>query len=439
MRKRLCTAAAVFFCALAVACGNGEEPVGPVSFSDVAEDAWYYEYVSTAAGAGLFQGYADGTFAPDEPITNAESVKIAAVAAGMEEKQTGDGQAWYTPYSEFCYDRGLLLNEHDDAWYAESASRDTFACLLARTAGSGRLESINTVEDGAIPDYVQGLYFDEVYALYRAGIVTGDGGNGAFRARDTLTRAEGAAMLCRLYDSQLRQTVTLLTPRYEYVRYEQVPILMYHEVSPTGSGELYLTPEDFQSELDWLTENGWHGITLGQLYAHWYEDEPLPEKPVVLTFDDGYRTMYTEVMPRLKQAGFAGTFFVIPAARWSDWSMDEGMFAAMVNNGMELGSHTYNHLELDTLSQSDIAGELQSSMALIEQLTGQPVVSVCYPAGAYNDTVLEQAQAAGYRIGVTTELAVASRDQDVYTLPRLRIAYGCGAQTLSAMLSGIYG
>lgn len=441
MKKRLPLISALLLCAFIIAaCGKKEdEPPEPVSFPDVAADAWYYDYVSTAAGLGLFGGYEDGTFAPEAPITNAESVKLAAVAAGMEEASAKNGEAWYTPYSDYCYKNGILQKEHEAAWYSENATRETFACLLARAAGEDRLGSLNSVGDGAIPDYVRGFYSDEIYALYRAGIVVGDSGTGAFRAHDTLTRAEGAAMLCRLYDSETRQRITLAKPEYEYVRYDRVPVLMYHEVNSTGSGDLYLTPEDFQSEIDWLVENGWHGITLAQLYAHWYENEPLPEKPVVLTFDDGYRTMYTEVMPRLKEAGFAGTFFVIPAARWSDWSMDESMFVEMVNNGMELGSHTYSHVELDTLSRSDAADELTSSREVIGQLTGQEVVSICYPAGCYNDTVLEEAEKAGYSIGVTTEPGVSEQSQGIYSLCRLRIGYGCGGQTLSAMLSGIYG
>ncbi len=439
MKKRLLFITVLLLCVFIAACGKKEdEPIEPVSFPDVAEDAWYYDYVSTAAGLGLFSGYEDGTFAPDAPITNAESVKLAAAAAGMEDASAKEGEAWYSPYSEFCYKNNILVNEHETDWYSESATRETFACLLARAAGKDRLDSINSVEDGAIPDYVRGLYSDEIYSLYRAGVVIGDSGTGAFRAHDTLTRAEGAAMLCRLYDSETRQRVTLVNPQYEYVRYDKVPVLMYHEVNSVGSGDLYLTPDDFQSEIDWLVENGWHGITLAQLYAHWYENEPLPEKPVVLTFDDGYRTMYTEVLPRLKEAGFAGTFFVIPAARWSDWSMDESMFAEMVNNGMELGSHTYSHIELDTLSSGDIAEELASSKAIIEQITGQEVVSICYPSGAYNDTVLKEAEKAGYSIGVTTNLGVTEQSQGIYSLSRLRIAYGCGGQMLSAMLSGIY-
>lgn len=442
MKKHLpliISAAMLLFAFAASACGKEEEVAPePVTFTDVSADAWYYDYVSTAAGLGLFSGYEDGSFSPEAPITNAESVKLAALAAGMEEKSAKAGEAWYTPYSDFCLENGMLAEDPGAGWYSENAERETFACLLARAAGDDRLTTINAVEDRAIPDYVCGRFTDEVYALYRAGIVAGDSDTGTFRPHDTLTRAEGAAMLCRLFDSSLRQRVTLMLPKYEYVRYDKVPVLMYHEVSSAGNSDLYLSPADFQSELDWLVENGWHGITLAQLYAHWYENEPLPEKPIVLTFDDGYRTMYTTVMPRLLEAGFTGTFFVIPAARWSDWSVDESMMTEMVNCGMELGSHTYSHVELDTLTRGEIADELTSSRSIIQQLTGQEVVSVCYPSGAYNEAVLEEAALAGYSIGVTTELGVSAQSQGIYSLSRLRITYGCGGQSLAAMLAGIY-
>ena len=112
--------------------------------------------------------------------------------------------------------------------------------------------------------------------------------------------------------------------------------------------------------------------------------------------------------------------------------------AEIANYGMEIASHTYNHVELNKLSQAEIIEELTSSKAVIEELTGAPVISICYPFGAYNDTVLAEAENAGYLIGVTTNFEPTKPEQGRFSLSRLRIGYGCDAQTLSAMLSGFY-
>ena len=118
--------------------------------------------------------------------------------------------------------------------------------------------------------------------------------------------------------------------------HEQVPILMYHEVNDLLANSLYLSVDDFKAHLDYFEQAGITPISMQQLYDHWFNGASLPDKPVVLTFDDGYVSMYNTVYPLLKARGWTGTFFCITDARWSANSLSEQMIAEMAANGMEI-------------------------------------------------------------------------------------------------------
>ena len=219
---------------------------------------------------------------------------------------------------------------------------------------------------------------------------------------------------------------------------ENIPVLMYHDVGDVESG-LYISEEHFRQHLEYFRDKGYTPVTMSQICAHWTEGAPLPEKPVVLTFDDGYRSMYETVFPMLQEFGYTATFFVIPAARWSDWAVDEAMIKEMSDAGMEIGSHTYNHLQLTLLEEEDMLFELTESKKIIEQLTGREVVSLCYPVGYHNEAVVSAAGECGYKIAVTTRYGLSSLEQGILSLDRIRIVRGDSARLLEYKLSGKLG
>lgn len=220
-----------------------------------------------------------------------------------------------------------------------------------------------------------------------------------------------------------------------YVYHAQVPILMYHEVNDAQLNNLYLSVADFQSHLDYFQEAGITPITMEQLWDHWENKAPLPDKPVVLTFDDGYRSMYTTVYPMLAERGWPGTFYCVSDYTASGDFISEDMIREMAAAGMEIGSHTASHVELDSCAGDALNEQLTQSRDILSGMSEKPVVQLCYPSGHYNPDTQAAAQAAGYHCAVTTEYGFAAPEQGLFALKRIRISLGNTGETLRAIFS----
>jgi peptidoglycan/xylan/chitin deacetylase (PgdA/CDA1 family) len=189
-----------------------------------------------------------------------------------------------------------------------------------------------------------------------------------------------------------------------------VPILEYHVLGPAPSDapypELYVTRPDFHQEMSWLADHGYEAVTLEQVEDAWYRGGTLPPKPVVLSFDDGYRPQFTYALPELRRHGWAGVLNL--KAEGSD--LYESNVRAMIAAGWELASHTIHHLDLTTLDAATLKEEVAGSRQMLRREYRVPVIDFCYPAGQFNEAVIDAVRAAGYT-GATTEVpGYASRD-----------------------------
>lgn len=213
-----------------------------------------------------------------------------------------------------------------------------------------------------------------------------------------------------------------------FVLREEIPVLMYHEIgTPSGPWkELYVEPETFAKQLDWLKDNGYATVGLSDVYNHWYHEKPLPEKPIVLTFDDGYRSMYEIVMPLLLAREMQATFFLYPSKFNTPTGLTPEMVQELSDNGMEIGSHTLTHNDLTKISETELTKELADSKRYLEEITKTPIDFLCYPAGQFNKQVIEESKKAGYLGAVTTQMGKATHTQDSFQWKRVRINYSDG-------------
>ena len=209
----------------------------------------------------------------------------------------------------------------------------------------------------------------------------------------------------------------------EPIIHPSVPILMYHVLEDfSGKYEqLYVQPQDFRKQLEYLYKEGYQTVNLQDILAHWTNSKPLPAKPIVLTFDDGYPSMYRTAFPLLKEFGFKGTFFLHTAKINTENGLSTAMILEMSTQGMEIGSHTISHPDLTKISASRLKQELISSKQFLEKLLGKPVQSLAYPSGSYNGRVLSATGNAGYLGAVTTQYGFAESGQNPFALKRIRI------------------
>ncbi len=217
-----------------------------------------------------------------------------------------------------------------------------------------------------------------------------------------------------------------------------VPVLMYHVIaSPPSSAqlpELYVDPKDFDQQMEWLRDRGYQGVSLNQVYDAWFKEGKLPEKPVVVSFDDGYRSQYVYARPELRKLGWPGVLSAIagrigqPNAELSD-----AMVRNLIDNGWELDSHTINHVDVSQASGSQLQSEVAGSRRMLQQRFHQPVNFFCYPSGRYDDQAIAAVRAAGY-LGATTTDEGLARKSEMFTLKRIRVDGSDGVSGLERKL-----
>lgn len=224
------------------------------------------------------------------------------------------------------------------------------------------------------------------------------------------------------------QVIPMEINQQPFVLEEQIPILMYHEIGiPSGPWkELYVKPETFARQLDWIKANGYSTVQLKDVYNHWYKKFPLPEKPIVITFDDGYRNMYDKVLPLLVERKMKATFFLYPRKFNTPNGLTKDMVVSLAEKGMEIGSHTLNHLDLTKISGTKLQQELLGSKLLLEKMINKPVNFICYPSGRFNDQIINEVRKYGYLGAVTTQMGKASINQNPFQWKRIRINFSDG-------------
>lgn len=236
----------------------------------------------------------------------------------------------------------------------------------------------------------------------------------------------------------------------------RTPILMYHSISDSGGArhpyyETATSPERFAEQMRYLSELGYEAIRLSEAAEFLAQRRPGTVKPVVITFDDGYRDFYTRAFPVLATYGFTANVFLptayIAESRASflgmecmNWSEVRELDAA----GIEFGSHTVNHPKLKDLHPEAVDQEVLRSKATIEDKLGRAVSTFSYPYAfpETNRPFVERLRAtlirSGYQTGVSTVIGTAGPSQDRFFLPRLPVNTADDLILFKAKLDGGY-
>ena len=219
-----------------------------------------------------------------------------------------------------------------------------------------------------------------------------------------------------------------------------VPILMYHVIAspPTGTPfpELYVSRDDFAGQVAWLAAHGYHAATLHALYLHWTTGTPLPSKPIVLTFDDGYRSQDVSARPLLAAHHWPGVLNLKIGNETPDGGLPLRRLRNLVAAGWEIDAHTITHPDLTRVDSSRLHDEVAGSRSTIRRQLHVPVDFFCYPAGRYDATVVAAVRAAGYLAATTTSYGLAT-PADLFTLSRVRVNGADGVAGLAAKLRAL--
>ena len=176
-----------------------------MTFTDVFDADWYYEDVKYAVENGLINGRSKDKFAPDGMLTYAETIKLAACMNQLYNEGAvtiASGEPWYQPYVDYCREKEIIADELE---WTRPVSRSEYIAVFAKALPEEAFEQINNIPDGSIPDVnADASYYEDVYKMYRAGIVTGSGEEHRFMPNERIKRAEVAAILARMMDPERR-------------------------------------------------------------------------------------------------------------------------------------------------------------------------------------------------------------------------------------------
>lgn len=216
-----------------------------------------------------------------------------------------------------------------------------------------------------------------------------------------------------------------------------VAILMYHAIAEPPAGtpypDLFVPASELRVQLRALARAGYNAVTLSAVLDAWEQGEPIARNPVVLSFDDGLRSQYTEALPALARHGWPGVLN-LKVASLDQGEITEEMVAEMVAGGWEVGAHTITHADLTTVDAAQLRREVSGSRRALERRLGTSVDVFCYPGGRYDEAVVAAVRDAGFRAATTTEPGLARRDQDRFALSRIRVDRGDGAAGLMRKL-----
>jgi peptidoglycan/xylan/chitin deacetylase (PgdA/CDA1 family) len=215
---------------------------------------------------------------------------------------------------------------------------------------------------------------------------------------------------------------------------------MYHVIAaPPASAPypgLYVSPAEFSAQVRMLARHGFHVVTLAQVYRYWKGIEALPSRPIVFSFDDGYRSVYTKAFPILRARGWPGVVNLEVRNMRVSWGLTPRHLHALSAAGWEIDSHTITHPDLTTLTPTELEHEVTGSRAELENTLRVPVDFFCYPSGKYDESVIAAVKEAGYLGATTTEPGLA-RPGDLFTLARVRVNGGTGASGLAEELRSL--
>lgn len=223
-----------------------------------------------------------------------------------------------------------------------------------------------------------------------------------------------------------------------------IPVLCYHRIIPNPTSSYDLTPEQLEAHFQYLKTNGYQPITAAQFIEYQKKPVLFPPKPVVLTFDDGTKSHYTQVLPLLKKYGFKATFYIFTNAmrgskeRWLRW--DE--VSEIAKAGMDIGSHTVSHPYLTSRDkmneveyQAWLEKELFQSKQTLEEKVGVKVKTLAYPFGLYDRQVETTAIKAGYTGLFSINMGPNDPRDNPYRLKRRLMVNSIGPKSLANILN----
>jgi peptidoglycan/xylan/chitin deacetylase (PgdA/CDA1 family) len=211
----------------------------------------------------------------------------------------------------------------------------------------------------------------------------------------------------------------------------QLPILMYHyirDLPPNTRDQLgyglSISPKLFDAQLAYLAGAHYDTVTMDEAVAHITRGTPLPAKPIVLSFDDGYADFYTAAWPLLKKYHLGATVYLVVDFLGKPGYMSWQQVEELRDAGIDVGAHTLDHVDLAIQPLAQARRQIGDSRRILQQRLNLPVDSFAYPSGRFTKTTVQVVADAGFSSAVTTAFGSRQTAATLLTMPRVRVPGG---------------
>lgn len=214
----------------------------------------------------------------------------------------------------------------------------------------------------------------------------------------------------------------------------RVPILTYHKIAPIDPKTIFpgtfVPPKVFRQHLNYLSRKQFRSVRVEELFS-----DSMPSKPICLTFDDGFQDFSDNAFPLLQEFGLSGTVYLVAQklGLHNDWDvligdspaplMNVQTIRELIQKGVEFGSHTLDHCHLDQIERETQRKQLNESKSILERELEISINSICYPYGGFNSETIEEAVAAGYKYGLSTQKGLNDSSTPKFELNRIAIRH----------------
>lgn len=239
----------------------------------------------------------------------------------------------------------------------------------------------------------------------------------------------------------------MVYPLAKRLQHKEIPVLVYHSVDDDTMCPFSVSTGKFLRQIRYLKDSGYQSISLHGLVAHVQgASQAVGQKSIVLTFDDGFKDFYTNVLPVLRRYGFSAVLPVVtdfcnngrtdsyhkespvPALSWDE-------IRYICGEGIEIASHSMSHRKLTSIPMEEADREIQKSKERIEEALNTKVDLFCYPHGACSDQAADFVKHHGYNVAMTTMPGLVRRGDDVYRLKRVPVEPEFSLMEFKAMLT----
>lgn len=276
------------------------------------------------------------------------------------------------------------------------------------------------------------IFFLVVVLVPLTFLASKDGGVKKSAFGELLTRLRGS-----FFSERAAQTSLAHPP--EFLR---VPILLYHYIEDNQDERDFMRtsmatrPYFFEKQMRYLAEHSYHSISLTDLKNALEGRLSLPEKPIIITFDDGFRDYYENAFPVLKKYNLKAIVFMIANHIGLSGNLTAGMLREMLDSGaFELGSHTLNHVWLSEVSYEEARREIFESWQVLSERFHYPVKHFAYPGGFEAPWVVDLVREAGYETAVSTRVGQRQTGGEIWRLKRLKVG-NLGEEEFARLIEG---